>query len=121
MTNLKSILAGLTLAAVAAAPAFAAGALIGAPGRSSYIYMTHRDNPDAAANAGMSRCLDRYGSGCHVIKTYFDGCLAIAQSSDGSHASGWAWRQSSREANLVAVGQCARNGAACHLDVSVCE
>ena len=88
--------------------------------KSAYIYMTHRYSPDAAANAAMSRCLDRYGEGCRVLKTYSDGCLAVAQSSDGSHASGWAWRHV-QEANLIAVGECAKNGSACHLDVSVCE
>lgn len=121
MTKLQTILTGLSLTCLTAAPAFAAGALVGAPVKSSYIYKTHRDNPDAAANAAMSRCLDQYGDGCHVIKAYFDGCLAIAQSSDGSRNSGWALRPSSREANLVAIGQCAKNGSACHLDVSVCE
>ena len=101
--------------------ALAAGALIGTPVRSSYIYITHRENPDLAANIGMSRCMDRYGSGCHVIKAYAGGCLAIAQSSDGSHHSGWAVKPSSQEANLLAIGQCAKYGDSCHPRYDVIE
>ena len=120
----RKCLAGLPICAavwMTAAPATAAGAIVGAPVRSSYIYKTHRPNPDEAANAAMSRCLEQYGSGCHVIKAYESGCLAIAQSSDSSHHSGWALKQSPKEANLVAIGECAKTGSSCHLDVSVCE
>jgi hypothetical protein len=104
-----------------ATPALAAGALVGAPKPATYIYMTNRPSEDVAANLAMSRCLDRYGPGCHIIKVYARGCLAIAQSADGSHSSGWALRPSSHEANMVAIGQCAKNGSACHLDVTSCE
>jgi hypothetical protein len=104
-----------------AAPAMAAGALVGAPVRSDYYYKHGFPNPDAAANAAMSRCIEKFGSGCHVIKVFESGCLAIAQSSDGSHHSGWAIKSSQSEANLVAIGQCAKTGSSCHLDVSVCE
>jgi hypothetical protein len=124
MTSPKSICVSFATVAVlslSSASAYAAGALVGAPVRSSYIYVTHRANPDVAANLAMSRCLDQYGSGCHVIKIYFNGCLAIAQSSDGSHHSGWAVKPSMQEANLLAIGQCAKYGSSCHLDVSNCE
>ncbi len=117
-------LAGLVIGIgvqLAAVPAMAAGALVSAPIRSTYIYITHRDSQDFAAGVGMSRCISRYGSGCRVVKTFEAGCLAIAQSADGSHHSGWAVRASTREANLVAVGECAKTGASCHLDVSVCD
>ena len=106
---------------MAAAPAMAAGAIVGAPVRSDYIYKHGFPNPDAAANAAMTRCLQQFGSGCHVIKVFNSGCLAIAQSSDGSHHSGWAVKQAEKEANLVAIGECAKTGSSCHLDVSVCE
>ena len=75
----------------------------------------------AAVDLAMSRCLDRYGSGCHVIKACGGGCLAIAQSSDGSRHSGWAVKYSAQQANLPAIGQCAKYGGSCHLDVGICE
>jgi Domain of unknown function (DUF4189) len=120
----RKCVASLPICAVvlmAAAPAMAAGAIVGAPIRSDYIYKHGFPSQDAAANAAMTRCLEKYGPGCHVIKVYDSGCLAIAQSSDGSHRSGWAVKSSEKEANLVAIGQCAKTGNSCHLDVSVCE
>jgi Domain of unknown function (DUF4189) len=108
-------------AGLLATPAMAAGALISTPIRGTYIYITHRDNPDIAANIGMSRCMGRYGSGCRVLKVYESGCLAVAQSSDGSHHSGWAVKGSSHDANLLAIGECAKYGGSCHLDVNICE
>ena len=121
---MKSLLVSLATGAalsLSSISAFAAGALVGAPVRSTYIYVTHRADPDVAANLAMSRCLDQYGSGCHVIKTYYAGCLAIAQSADGSHRSGWAVKPSMQDANLLAIGQCAKTGSSCHLDVSNCD
>ncbi len=124
MQRLKKWLSGAVAGAFAltlGAEAYAAGALVSTPSRGTYIYITHRASPDIAANVAMSRCLERYGSGCRVIKTYGGGCLAIAQSSDGSHHSGWAVSGSESQANLLAIGQCAKYGGSCHLDVAVCE
>jgi hypothetical protein len=99
----------------------AAGALIDSPIRGTYIYMTHRASEGLAADIAMSRCMQRYGGGCRVLTTYSSGCLAIAQSQDGSHNSGWAVKSSKREANLVAIGECAKHGGSCYSNVSVCE
>jgi len=66
MRRARKCLAGLPICAavwMTAAPATAAGAIVGAPVRSSYIYKTHRPNPDEAANAACRAVLSSMDPG----------------------------------------------------------
>jgi Domain of unknown function (DUF4189) len=101
--------------------ASAAGALVSAPVHGTYYYMTHRQTQDLAAQLALSDCAQHFSRGCHVLTTYEAGCIAIAQSEDGSHHSGWAVKPSMEEARLLAFGQCAKYGGPCRQSVLTCE
>ena len=121
--SLASGLAGLAavIAGLAAGPVSAAGALVSSPVKGSYIYMTHRPSPGYAADLAMSDCMSKYGGGCRLLTTYGSGCIAIAHAEDGTHHSGWAVKTSLQQARLYALGQCAKYGGPCALDVQTCE
>ncbi len=99
----------------------AAGAIVSTPVRGTYIYMTHRPSPGYAADLAMSDCMGKFGGGCRVLMAYGSGCMAIAQSHDSSHHSGWAVKGSPGQAQEWAVAQCEKYGAPCTLDVARCE
>lgn len=117
------VLAGFVAAFAGGAinAASAAGALVSAPVHGTYYYMTHRQSQDLAAQLALSDCAQHFSRGCHVLTTYEAGCIAIAQSEDGSHHSGWAVKPSMEEARLLAFGQCAKYGGPCHQSVLTCE
>jgi uncharacterized protein DUF4189 len=117
-----AIVGGLALAAwTGGREANAAGAIVSAPVKGTYYYMTHRPSQGFAAQLALSDCARHFSRGCNVLITYEAGCVAIAQSQDGSHHSGWAVKPSGDEARLLALGQCAKYGGPCHMSVLECE
>jgi Domain of unknown function (DUF4189) len=102
-------------------PARAAGAIVSTPERGTYIYMTHRPSSGFAADLAMSDCMGKFGSGCRVLMAYGSGCMAIAQSHDSSHHSGWAVKGFPGQAQEWALAQCEKYGAPCTVDVARCE
>jgi hypothetical protein len=99
----------------------AAGAIVSSPDHHLMFWKTHRPSTDLAVGLALGECSAKVGAGCQVLSTFVSGCLAVAEAPGGSGRHGWALRTSQHEAELVALGECAKRGEACSLRDSECE
>jgi len=102
----------------AAAPASAAGALaVGHCGVDGYSY----DN--ASPEQAEERALQECGPSCRIVAAFEGSCAAFAVDySRSCGAEGWGRAESRREAESIAISECAnQGGAACRVKRWVCD